>query len=94
MMQSRRIVVLLLVIGCGVLIGCETDMVWVRPPGLTDEDVRRDAYECSREAQMLPYRPPRTGDDALYEAMLDVEHRKQMRNACLEARGYRQRPRR
>jgi hypothetical protein len=77
--------------GCGVLGGCETDMVWVRPGGVTEEDGRRDGDERSCEAQMRPDRPLRPGDDARFERMLEAEVRRDMRNACLEARGDRQR---
>ena len=38
------------------LVGCSGPM-WIIPPGGTDQQFRRDSYECERDAAMLPASP-------------------------------------
>jgi len=36
------------------LAGCYGPITWIRPDGVSVEQFRREEYECSRDAAMLP----------------------------------------
>ena len=57
---------------------------WVRPAGLTDSQVRRDAYECQRDAAS-------TGSAWTGAAGQVQEHMRarELAGACMSSKGYR-----
>ena len=59
-----------------ILSGCTIHYVWERG-GATADEVRRDNYECNRDAAM----PPMQGS---FTALL----RRNMYEDCMKARGY------
>jgi hypothetical protein len=94
--------ILLLLIGTSLLVGCATEpkpkLIWVRPPGITMEQARQDAYACRRDAEMLPTSPiqqPRSDDPMeqwlWVEALkAERERRDNFFETCLHSKGYTQ----
>ncbi len=87
-MTPKRAVVL---IGSLVsLAGCAEPPKYLDPVGMSQDQARRERYECQRDAMMLPPSPDarRGGLYGQSAGWHDLAMKRELLNRCLESKGF------
>jgi len=82
--------VLILLLSAAMLCSCATcpETGWQRS-GATDEDFKKDYYECYRDAQGLPKTAPIYGGlTGALTQMGDLASQKEVFKKCMESKGW------
>ena len=78
-----------LAIGLVLLIGCTHHYNWTHPNGLSQEDFRRDNYQCLHENQPSFAQSSNNETWNAYFKAQAAQQSRQMYQMCMEAKGYR-----